>query len=337
MGCYHLQMDLMLHTELPHPPFTLSHSQRVLLMGSCFADSIGGRLQRDKFACLVNPFGTLYNPSAMAAHLFRCVSRRPYSTADVWQGADGLWRSWMHHGSFTADSAEELTARLNATLEQAAQWLATTDVLIVTMGTSVVYRLRESGSLVANCHRQPDVLFLRERLAAVDIVDTWTTLLQLLRSVRPELQVVLTVSPVRHKRDGLHGNQLSKAELLLACDALCRQMPEAVTYFPAFELLTDELRDYRFYAPDMVHPTEQAADYIYDRFRQCFISEAEERISAQCRAVAEALAHRPFRPDGEEYQQLLQQQMVHIRQLAEKYPWIDFTEETELCLTRLRK
>ena len=330
-------MELMLHAELPNPPFTLSHSQRVLLMGSCFADAIGSRLQRDKFACLVNPFGTLYNPAAMAAHLFRCVSRRPYSTADVWQGADGLWRSWMHHGSFTADSAGELIALLNSTLEQTAQWLAMTDGLIVTMGTSVVYRLRESGLLVANCHRQPDALFLRERLAAVDIVDTWTTLLQLLRSVRPGLQVVLTVSPVRHKRDGLHGNQLSKAELLLACDALCRQIPEAVTYFPAFELLTDELRDYRFYAPDMVHPTEQAADYIYDRFRQCFISETEERISAQCRAVAEALAHRPFRPDGEEYQHLLQQQMVHIRQLAEKYPWIDFTEETELCLTRLRK
>lgn len=330
-------MELLLHADLPQPPFTLSHRQRILLVGSCFADHIGERLRTDKFSVLVNPFGTLYNPAAIATHLLRCISRRPYTAADVWQGADGLWRNWMHYGTFAEPTAEALIERLNQTLTATADWLQRTDVLLLTWGTSVVYRLKENGELVANCHRQPDALFVRERIAAVDIVDFWLTTLQLLCSVRPGLRVVLTVSPVRHKRDGLHGNHLSKAELLIAADALSRQLPKVVAYFPAYELLMDELRDYRFYTSDMVHPTPQAADYIYERFCYVFVPEAEARLSARCRAVAAALAHKPFHPESEEYQQFLQRQMQEIAALKHECPSLDFEEEKELCNTRLKK
>lgn len=330
-------MELMLHADLPQPAFTLSHSQRLMLVGSCFADHIGERLRTDKFSVLVNPFGTLYNPAAIATHLLRCISRRPYTKADVWQGADGLWRNWMHQGTFAEPTAEALVERLNSTLNATADWLRRTDVLLLTWGTSVAYRLKENGEFVANCHRQPDALFVRERIAAVDIVDFWTTTLQLLCSVQPKLRVVLTVSPVRHKRDGLHGNQLSKAELLIAAEALSRRFPEMVTYFPAYELLMDELRDYRFYAPDMVHPTPQAADYIYARFCQAFVPEEEARLSARCRAVAAALAHKPFHPESDDYQQLLCRQLQEIAAMEQACPQLDFTEEKRLCNTRLRK
>lgn len=322
-------------SELPRAGFNIGHDQRLLLLGSCFADEMGVRLRRDKFPCLANPFGTLYNPASVAAHLLRMVSQRPYSLDApelLRDEATGLWHSWMHHGMFASDTANELVARLNAALEAAAGWLSRTDVLFVTLGTSVVYRLRASGLLVGNCHKQPDALFVRERLAAVDIVDTWTTLLELLRSVRPDLRVVLTVSPVRHKRDGLHGNQLSKAELLLACDALARRMPEAVTYFPAYEILVDELRDYRFYAADMAHPTPQAADYIYDCVCRTFVPADEQALSLQCRRIAAALAHRPIHA-GAEHEAHLSRQREAIEHLLSVHPTLDFTEELTLCNT----
>ena len=333
-------MDWQMHAELPQASFTIGHDRRLLLLGSCFADEVGRRLLRDKFPCLVNPFGTLYNPAAIAAHLFRCVSRQPYTTDSpelLHDEHSGCWHSWMHHGTFAAPTAGALVDTLNRALERTADWLAQTDVLVVTMGTSVVYRLLADGRLVANCHKQADGLFRRERLAAVDIVDTWTTLLRLLISVRPPLRVVLTVSPVRHKRDGLHGNQLSKAELLLACDALQRQWPEVVVYFPAYEILMDELRDYRFYAEDMVHPTAQAADYIYECFCRTFVPPAEEDLSLQCRRIGAALAHRPFHPEGADYQAHLRRQLDQVAALRQSYPMLDFTEEIDQCNTLLMR
>lgn len=322
---------------MPQPAFTLSHSQRLLLLGSCFADHIGARLKTDKFPALVNPFGTLYSPDVIAHHLRRCMEGTPYTEADVWEGEDGLWRHWMHQGLFAAPTAGALVDRLNRTLLYTADWLRHCDVLLLTWGTSVVYRLKEGGQLVANCHRRPDGLFVRSRTCAAEIVDIWRDTLQQLCRVRPDLRVVLTVSPVRHRRDGLHGNNLSKAELLIAADTLAGSMPGRIAYFPAYELLLDELRDYRFYAPDMVHPTAQAADYIYERLCEAFVPEAEARLCARCRAIAAALTHRPFRPEGEDYQQLLRQQLQAMEAIERECPLIDFTEERALCNTRLRK
>lgn len=322
--------------ELPPAAFPIRHDQRLLLLGSCFADEMGARLRRDKFPCMVNPFGTLYNPASVAAHLLRCVSQRPYgmdSPELLHDECTGLWHSWMHHGSFACPTASELLDRLNAALEATARWMEATDVLFVTLGTSVVYRLRANGLLVGNCHKQADALFVRERLAAVDIVDMWTTALELLRSMRPDLRVVLTVSPVRHKRDGLHGNQLSKAELLLACDALARSLPGTVTYFPAYEILVDELRDYRFYGADMAHPTAQAADYIYDCVCRTFVPADEQALSLQCRRIAAALAHRPFHAGGADHALHLQRQREAIECLLAEHPALDFTEELTLCNT----
>lgn len=330
-------MDFFCKTDIEASSFSLNHEGKVMLVGSCFADEMGRRLMRDKFRVRTNPFGVLYNPMSIAAHLLRCVSLPDYASKDHELFEDtnqSRWLSWMHASEFSASNREDLVALLNATQQTASEWLRTCSILIVTLGTAMVYRLKDTDMLVANCHKQPDALFKRSRLSAYDIVDAWRPVLQLLRSVNPTLKVVFTVSPIRHKRDGLHGNNLSKAELLLACDALCEE--EGVGYFPSYELLVDELRDYRFYAPDMVHPTEQAADYIYERFTTTYVSREEQRISERCRRVALALGHRPFHAESKEYRDFLESQLSEIEALHKMCPTVDFAEELALCQARLR-
>lgn len=324
-------MDFFCKTDIEAPSFSLNHEGRVMLVGSCFADEMGRRLMRDKFQVRTNPFGVLYNPMSIAAHLLRCVSLPDYASKThefIEESEQKRWLSWMHASEFTASNKDALVALLNATQQSASEWLRSCSLLIVTLGTAMVYRLKETDLLVANCHKQPDALFRRDRLSAYDIVDAWRPVLQLLRSVNPELKVLFTVSPIRHKRDGLHGNNLSKAELLLACDALCQE--EGVDYFPSYELLVDELRDYRFYAPDMVHPSEQAADYIYERFTDTYVSREEQRISERCRRIALALAHRPFHADSQQYRDFLKKQWNEIKTLHELCPHMDFSAELAL-------
>lgn len=266
-------MQLQTIVDIPQAAWNISHTDRIMLLGSCFADNIGVKLKENGFNTLVNPFGTLYNPASIAALLLRSISCREYKQDSQELFFDGThWHSWMHHSRFSAENKEELIRRCNEALTTASAYLETATVLIVTLGTSYIYRLNDSGMLVANCHKQPDTIFTRQRISSYDIIDQWVPLLQLLHSFNPQLHVIFTVSPIRHKRDGFHANQLSKAELLLATDQIVDTMNECTTYFPSFEIMMDELRDYRFYADDFVHPTPLAVDYIWQRFQQTFMS-----------------------------------------------------------------
>lgn len=250
----------------------------VLLVGSCFADEVGRKMAQGGFEVLVNPFGTLYNPASIAACLLRCISRRDYDSHSpelLWGGeADRRWHSWMHHTRFSSPNREELVRGVNNAMYAASDFLARADVLVVTLGTAFVYRLKDTGMLVANCHKQPDALFVRQRMEACDIVDQWRMLLNLLASVNPNLKVIFTVSPIRHKRDGFHANQVSKGVLLQAVDALVEVAPARCEYFPSYEIVMDELRDYRFYADDMIHPSPLAVDYIWQRFLDTYCDAA---------------------------------------------------------------
>jgi hypothetical protein len=335
-------MQLQTPVDIPRPPFALSHRERVLLLGSCFADEVGARLVRDGFDCRVNPYGVLYNPASIAAHLYRCMSRKAYAptSPELFHAeSDGLWHSWMHHTDWSAAQPDALVERMNATMNDTADFLSSAHVLIVTLGTSYIYRLAADGRLVSNCHKQPDALFRRTRLSAVDIVDTWTQLLQLLTAMHPQLRVVFTVSPIRHRRDGLHENQLSKAELLVAADALCRRFETLTAYFPSYEILLDELRDYRFYAPDMLHPSAQAVDYIYERFEQAYVPPAEQAVSRDVRKLRAALAHRPMHPGSAAWQQFADRLRDDLQQLSATYPHLRFGDESiqSLCNTPLNK
>lgn len=330
----------------------IGHNEPLLLLGSCFADSIGGKLTADKFDCLVNPFGTLYNPASIAAQLLRCMSEQEYEvprrvpaaedgdgTSMIARTADGTVFSWMHHGCFSTSSPEALVDQINETMHLVATRLRTARWLIVTFGSAYVYRLKSNGLCVANCHRQPDRLFIRERLAAIDIVDMWQTVLQLLHSMNPHLHVIFTVSPIRHKRDGLHANQLSKAELLLATAHLTEHpaFADFVSYFPSYEIMMDELRDYRFYGDDLVHPSTLATDYIYERFTTAFVSPDEQQLSAECRSLVTAVAHRPLHADSPAYQQFVRNTIQRINQFNQQHPAISWDEELELCNTLLKK
>lgn len=309
-------MNFTTSVDIPKTSLSITHQQRLMLFGSCFADSIGQKLLREKYQCLVNPFGTLYNPASIAALLLRSISEQEYTaqSPEIFTANNAF--SWMHHSSFHAESAEILARQLNETMHSVAEWLRNCDVLIVTFGSSYIYRLKETGMLVANCHKQPDTLFQRVRLAAYDIADSWTTLLHLLHSVNPKLQIIFTVSPIRHKRDGLHWNQLSKAELLLAIDQL--QM-DFTHYFPSYEIQLDELRDYRFYAEDMLHPSSQAIDYVWERFVQAFMDDECHRYFVDFEPIRKALTHRPTDPSSPQNVEFVNQTRQRFAELVEKY------------------
>ena len=265
----------MTRIDIPASEWKIAAGEKALLVGSCFADEIGEKMVRGGFEAMVNPFGTLYNPASIAASLLRSISEKEY-TADsvelIQSESDGMWHSWMHHSSFSSLDVATLVERINGTTHCVADFLREADVLIVTMGTAIIYRLKETGMLVANCHKQLDSLFVRERLNSYDIVDQWEMLLQLLESVNPKLKVIFTVSPIRHKRDGYHVNQVSKGILLQGVDEIVngKSSNSQCFYFPSYEIMMDELRDYRFYADDMIHPSEKAVEYIWQRFQDTY-------------------------------------------------------------------
>ena len=269
-------MELQTIVDIPKGTFEIRHDCKIMLLGSCFADEMGKKFTESGFKTMANPFGTLYNPASIAALLLRCISRNQYeqSSKEVFQATDGVWHSWMHHSRFSASQYETIVKSLNDTTATAADFLEHADLLIITLGTAIIYRLKENGMLVANCHKQPDALFLRERLSAYDIADQWQMLLGLLRSTNPKLRIIFTVSPIRHKRDGLHINQISKGILLQAVDELFNtaDTEDFVSYFPSYEIMLDELRDYRFYADDMIHPSPTAVEYIWQKFQQTYMS-----------------------------------------------------------------
>ena len=287
-------MELMTRIDIPVSEWKIAAGEKVLLVGSCFADEIGEKMVRGGFEAMVNPFGTLYNPASIAASLLRSISEKEY-TADsvelIQSESDGMWHSWMHHSSFSSLDVATLVERINGTTHCVADFLREADVLIVTMGTAIIYRLKETGMLVANCHKQLDSLFVRERLNSYDIVDQWEMLLQLLESVNPKLKVIFTVSPIRHKRDGYHVNQVSKGILLQGVDEIVngKSSNSQCFYFPSYEIMMDELRDYRFYADDMIHPSEKAVEYIWQRFQDTYFDNKTK--DAVAKATKEWVRH----------------------------------------------
>ena len=284
----------MTRIDIPASEWKIAAGEKVLLVGSCFADEIGEKMVRGGFEAMVNPFGTLYNPASIAASLLRSISEKEYSADSVeliQSESDGMWHSWMHHSSFSSLDVATLVERINGTTHCVADFLREADVLIVTMGTAIIYRLKETGMLVANCHKQLDSLFVRERLNSYDIVDQWEMLLQLLESVNPKLKVIFTVSPIRHKRDGYHVNQVSKGILLQGVDEIVngKSSNSQCFYFPSYEIMMDELRDYRFYADDMIHPSEKAVEYIWQRFQDTYFDNKTK--DAVAKATKEWVRH----------------------------------------------
>ena len=220
-------------------------------------------------------------------------------------------------------------------MEGSANGFRKTAYLVVTLGTAYVYRLKSSGEVVANCHKLPEKIFDRSMLTVAEIVSEWKELLLSLWEQNPELKILFTVSPIRHWKDGAHGNQLSKATLLLAVDELQSAYPERIAYFPAYEIMMDELRDYRFYATDMLHPSELAIDYIWQRFTENFLSDETKGILKEWAEIQKAINHRPFQPESDAYKRFISQTLLKMERINEKFPSFDLTKEMEIIKSKL--
>lgn len=319
-------MEFRTKIDLPEPGDGFSYTDRIMLLGSCFAENIGMRLEADKFQTDINPFGTLYNPASVASAVRRLLHPIPYRREDVFEHGE-MFHSFAHHSRFSAETAAGCLERINGRLKSSARNFSRLSRLVVTFGTAGIYILKSSGKVVANCHKLPDWMFERRRLSVEEIVDDWQTLLLSVWEQVPRLKVLFTVSPIRHWKDGAHDNQLSKSTLLLAVDRLQRLFPGQVAYFPAYEIMMDELRDYRFYGEDMIHPSSLAVDYIWERFSDGMLSAFARAARSEWQPLKKAIAHKPFHPEGENYRLFLKQTLVKLVQFSAKYPTFDVAEE----------
>jgi hypothetical protein len=241
----------------------------------------------------------------------------------------------MHHSDFSNARADVCLERINARLAEAADGLKEADWLVMTWGTAYVYIHQESGEVVGNCHKQPDKTFRRSRLNAEALVEECRNVLRRCREANPKLKVLITVSPIRHAKDGMHGNQLSKATLLLAADELCRTCPDCY-YFPSYEIMMDELRDYRFYADDMLHPSPMAIEYIGECFSKCYFSPETHAVLKEWEEIRRGIAHKPFSPESDGYRKFLSQIVLKIVRIKEKLPYLEVQKEIDICESRLK-
>ena len=296
------------------------------LLGSCFADHIGRRMVQSGLDAHANPFGVLYNPLSISVWCRAMATVEPLPE-DIFFESGGLWHSWLNDSSFSAVNREECRARLENVCREEAARFRSLKVLFLTLGTNRYYRLNENGRVVANCHKQPGARFTEEQLDVEGAKEVLGEALGALWQVNPSLQIVFTVSPYRYAKYGFHGSRLGKAVLLLAVDGICRAHEGRCFYFPAYEIVLDELRDYRFYAADMLHPSEVAVGYIWERFSEvCFPVETRS-FMAEWEAVAKALSHRPLHPESAAYRDFLRQTMLKMERLTEKYPKLADTTE----------
>lgn len=280
-------MKFRTEVDINKPTFSIPPLERMLFVGSCFADNIGRRFKEEEFRAVVNPYGVMYNPVSVLHTVQRFVAGE--------EAADG-------------SPLTENDRRVG--------------VAVFTLGTNHVYRLIETGEIVDNCRKRPQRLFREEELSVGQCCAALGSAVDLLRTVNPAVRVIVTVSPIRYAKYGFHGSQLSKATLLLAADKLCRENDNC-TYFPAYEIVNDELRDYRFYKEDMLHPSEQAVEYIWERFSDAFFDKSAKLFLEKWRPIKEALAHRPFNPDGEEYKEFMRRTMIRLEELKREYPELD--------------
>lgn len=301
--------------------WALTPSSHLLFLGSCFAENVGRHCYEalPETQVSVNPFGVLYNPESLRLALDILLNGSLFFPDDyLFEGSDGLWHSWLHSSIFSSPDRATCAAQIRNAYEAARATLLKADALVVTMGTSHTYIHRERGHVVGNCHKEGAQYFTERILSIHDIVEKWQPLLGELACEIPRLKIIFTVSPDRYAKYGFHENQLSKSTLLLAIDTLCKTHTNAF-YFPAYEIVLDELRDYRFYKDDMLHPSAQATAYVWQRFQDWLFSPELQKFCNERAKIINDLSHRPLHPDSEAHRKFLAQ--LEKRQRAFQKKW----------------
>lgn len=322
----------MFRTELTIPlsPSKLNHNSKVLTIGSCFSQVIGEKLLQNKFDTVVNPFGTVFNPISIFRLLENSVSNK-FTILDSFVENKGAWFNYQVHSDVYGITKDALNSKLEEKIKQVNEYILKADTLIITFGTAFVYKLKYSNEIVANCHKQPAANFTKELLTVEEIVTSFTKFFNQLKIQNSKFKIILTLSPVRHTKDTLILNSVSKSILRTACHELSERFSEVI-YFPSYEIMLDDLRDYRFYKEDMIHPTAVAEEYIWNKFSDAYFEEGTKQIIKEWSSVSMALNHKPFREDTEEYKKFLAETLKRLELLNVK---INVKKEINSILGRL--
>jgi len=294
-----------------------------MLLGSCFAENIGEKFQYFKFQTEVNPFGIIFNPISIEKLVKRVVEQQPFTENDIFFHND-LWHCYEVHSELSNPNKEDFLLQLNRISNETHFQISKLSHLLITLGTSWVYRNNSSKEIVANCHKVPQKEFTKELLSTSQIEESLQNIVSLIHSVNQNVKFIFTISPVRHIKDGFFENNISKGNLLSALYNSFDFRLSTVNYFPSYEIMVDELRDYRFYKDDMLHPNQQAIDYIWIKFFENYINSNEFQLMNDICAIQKGLQHKPFNPNTEAHQKFLQNLQKKIETIKNQYPTIDF-------------
>jgi hypothetical protein len=328
-------MDFMLKIDIKKPIEQISYRDKILLMGSCFTEHIGNALADLKFSVLQNPNGILFDPNSVCKSLQSYISNYRYKEDELFQ-LNEVWNSWNHHSRFSHIDKAECLKVINESLQKAHEFLKETDWLIITLGSSFSYLLKEEssqnppsggrGAGVANCHRAPAQWFNKHLLGIDETVSMLDNMYHQLKLFNPKLKIIFTISPVRHVRDGVMENNRSKARLIEAVHHMVNKF-EGLCYFPAYELVIDVLRDYRFYDVDLVHPNYPATEFVMEKFKENFIDSNSQSLMEEIRQIIISRKHKPFQPETNAHQAFLKIHLEKARELQLKYPFLDLEDE----------
>ena len=305
----------------------ITYNDPVMFIGSCFAASIGKQLENGRMPVMINPSGTVFNPVSVCNTLDTITSGRKYVISDL-HNYNGKWLSFNHYTDFSSDDPQNLLDRINNSSREAGKLISEARFLFVTFGTSRVYRWKESGKIVSNCHKIPASEFTNEILSVREAVSLWNNQLDRLRSLFQGLKVIFTISPVRHWKDGAHGNQVSKSVLFLAIEELLSH-PSKPGYFPAYEILMDDLRDYRFYCDDMLHPSASAIDYVWKAFSDCYIDAETKKLWMEISSITRAMEHKIKSASKSEIDRFAKSMLTKIDAVENKQQSIRLDRERE--------
>ena len=328
-------MELRTTFNIEPSQFKIGYNDKAMFIGSCFASAIGSKMEMGRMPVIVNPAGAVYNPVSVSNTLDNIISKKEFVIDDLYNH-EGTYLSFFHNTDFSSDDPARVLERINTKSREAYNFISSAGFLFITLGTARVYRWKKNGLIVSNCHKIPSAYFEPELLTVNEIVTLWTRQLDRLHSIFPDLKIIFTISPVRHWKDGAHGNQISKSILFLAIEELLKH-PASYCYFPAYELIMDDLRDYRFYNDDMLHPSSTAINYIWEAFAECFIEKKTLEIWREVMKITKACSHRINMDSPVGIRKFAEKMLDQISDVTAKEPSINLAAETNYFTSLLSK
>jgi hypothetical protein len=328
-------MEMRTIIDIRESEHKISYSDPVMFIGSCFATTIGQKFEQGKMPVMINPAGTVFNPVSVSITLESIISGKEYCSDDLFNN-NGTWISFDHSTEFSSADSKELLERINKRREKATTFLAGARFLFITFGTARTYRLNKTGKPVSNCHKVPASFFRQELLSVNEITGLWFSLLDRLKKKFPDLRIIFTISPVRHWKDGAHNNQVSKSLLFLAVERLLDHSSKP-SYFPAYELVMDDLRDYRFYADDMIHISPVGVDYIWDAFCRCYLDVGTLNLWRETVKITKSVHHIIEEGSSPDIQEFALNMINRIESISARYPYLDLGNEKEYFLGLLKR